>query len=236
VSQLLACISIIFSIIHIERVALPYAWAFYYAHFEILLVNTPTASCVYILVGLSADRYVAACKPNSYRKVSSPTVASFRIALSLILPLMFYIPYCFLAYIECNANGTGYTLVPSGIEKKWAWIVWGWIVELFHRLLPSLLIVIFNINVIIKVRRLNRQFNQKTKKENRNDEDSTQLPKDKRSTRNKKEKSNREQLEKQLSNLLMSIILVFLITTLPAAILALSDSISPFYRSFSYEV
>lgn len=50
VSQLLACLSIIPSLLFIDRETLSYGFAFYYAHFELLLVNTPTASCVYILV------------------------------------------------------------------------------------------------------------------------------------------------------------------------------------------
>lgn len=263
------------------------------------MVNTPTASCVYILVGLSADRYVAACRPGSYRKVSSPRVASMRIACSLILPLLFYIPHCFLADVVCNSDGTGWTIASNGVEEHIAWTVWSWIVELCHRLLPSLFIVIFNIKVIVKVRKVNRQFTEKNHnkrstcdekqkclipstnkinsydegkqksiqniecvdqseddqeptllsikdsnlkkgKENRSvSKDSTTKDHSTRSLMKdsvRKARSSREQLERQLFNLLLTIIIVFLITTLPAALLALTDTINPEFKSFGYEV
>lgn len=281
---------------HINRQTLSYGWAVYYSRIEILLVNTPTASCVYILVGLSADRYVAACRPGSYRKVSSPGVASYRIACSLLLPLLFYIPHCFLGNVVCNDQGMGWTFKSNGVEKHIAWIIWAWVVELCHRLLPSLLIVFFNINVIIKVRHVNRQFMDKNNPKKSIDEqimqrkisesskscesrdcakvtistsnpdedksqpllvsspdarqpqesenvsrfaDSSLKNSSSRSLKKdsvRKARTSREQLERQLFNLLLSIIVVFLITTLPAAILALTDTANAKFESFGYEV
>lgn len=287
----------------------------------------------------SYSRYVAACRPSSYRAVSTPRVASLRIACSLFLPLLFYIPHCFLANIVCNPEGSGWTLKSNEIEEHTVWLIWALIVELCHRLLPSLFIVIFNIKVIAKVRKVNRQFTEKKKRSFEKDDYSrggdrsssiaisekirlngsrkslddniknkeqqsmicndvlskdadTQIDEDqhksdnvtdisekspekaaaitevtesgkvtihisqksnssskagethskgkrkivKDSIKNVKTKNSREQMEKQLSNLLLSIIVVFLVTTLPAALLALTDTSSAEFRSFGYEV
>ncbi|XP_018017586.1 uncharacterized protein LOC108674181 [Hyalella azteca] len=228
-------------------------------------------------------------------------MATVRITLSLILPLLFYVPHCFLAEAVCNKQGTGWNIKSNGTEELVAWQVWAWIVELCHRLLPSLFIVIFNAKVILKVRKVNKQFRDKNSvnrqplrdsklskkfslepshepiQEKPGNQDGIREPPDnqygvedrtrhllagkdtavivkaqveehkipskdtlryssKDSIRNVKGHQKRDQLEKKLSNLLLAIIVVFLVTTLPAALLALSDNSDSDFESFGYEI
>ena len=216
VAQLLSCVSIVPSLIHLYRESLSYLWAYYYAHIEILFINSLTSTCVYIIVGLSVDRYVAVCRPHSYQTLKGVSLATTRIACCFLIPPLFYIPLCFFQTVQQNNETLSYTPKENTkITDNVFWQYWNVTVEICHRLLPCLIIVTLNICIIINFKNIKQNVNKK---------------------QNKDGQESKSAQEMKLFILLMSVIIVFLITTIPAAILGLTDTFGHQFFSVNFEV
>ncbi|KAG0712100.1 putative G-protein coupled receptor AH9.1 [Chionoecetes opilio] len=105
VANLMVCVVLLPFTLHSNVTPVPYAAALYFAHIEVPVGNALIASSVYIVVGLSIDRFVAVCYPRKYRNLHSHYVASVRIALSFIIAFIIYIPMAFYKMV-----------VPSGVS------------------------------------------------------------------------------------------------------------------------
>ncbi|XP_068241770.1 probable G-protein coupled receptor AH9.1 isoform X2 [Palaemon carinicauda] len=225
ITDLLASISLIPSLIHVDRTALPYGWAFYYAHFEIPLMNALTSASVYIVVGLSIDRFIAVCFPRRYRSVNAPRLAVVRITLSLVVPLLIYVPHSFYQRVVCSETGAGWTY--KGVEAltgSLTWHVWEIIVELCHRMIPATILAILNMCIIVTFRKIMEQKESMVRAE--------RFPKEEK----RPAESSRSQRERRLVHLLVAIVCCFLLTNLPAAVLALKDTAGSSFGTFEHEI
>ena len=216
--QLATCISCVPSVVNLDREFLAFNLAFYFAHFEIMILNSFTSSCVYIILAMSVDRYIAVCKPNSYSSINGPEVAVKRIVASLIIPPIIYIPHCFTQVTYCDLDGCTYCA--SEMSKTVYWTVWALVVELFHRLIPAVILIFFNVCIVLTFKKVVQIRNATRTKEN--------LIKTSK-------KSNHYQ-EKRLMMLLVATTICFLVTTLPAAILGLIDKFGHRFESLGLEV
>ncbi|KAL7635866.1 UNVERIFIED_CONTAM: hypothetical protein RMT77_013683 [Armadillidium vulgare] len=235
VSQLLACVSIIPSLMNLNRENLSFGWAFYYAHFEIFSMNSLTSTCVYIVVGLSVDRFVAVCKPHSYSVLSRVRLALFRILASFMLPPVIYTPLCFFQRVEENVNKTGYIPVENtNVADHRFWIFWNIGVEFCHRLIPAVFIVVLNVCIILKFKKM-RNVSGKSHGNKSNSSEQNEGGKRQIDSKTSACKTTQEQ-ETKMFALLMGVIIVFLTTTLPAAYLGLTDTFGHKYYSFEFEV
>lgn len=225
ITQLMACIGLCFSIAHIHRGELIYGWAFYYAHFDTPIVNALTSASVYIVVGLSIDRFIAVCFPDYYKRVSAPIMAKFRITMALIIPILLYIPNSFSNKVVCAKSGMGYTYVEN---EDFDWFKFLLFEELCHRIFPAFILVVLNICIIIGFKKISKRRENMFKK-----------PKgdaNKSLTSKKDDTSARQNQEHFLLFLLISIVIAFLVTTLPATVLALIDTAGTSLFNFSGEV
>ncbi|CAL4133105.1 unnamed protein product, partial [Meganyctiphanes norvegica] len=226
-TQMVACIGLCFSIIHLDRESLAYGWAFYYAHYDIPIVNASTSASVYIVVGLSIDRFIAVCLPDYYTRVSAPYLAKFRIIAALIVPILLYIPNSLSTSVVCGKDGMGWTYVPN-INSNFEWFYFLLFEELCHRIFPALILVVLNISIIIGFRKLSKK-REKFLKKPKEEPNKSLVTK-------KEDTSSRQSQENFLLFLLVSIVIAFLVTTLPAAVLALTDTIGTSLATFEFEV
>ncbi|KAK7075905.1 hypothetical protein SK128_022269 [Halocaridina rubra] len=229
ITDMLASLSLIPALLHLERKELSYGWAYYYAHFEISVINALTSASVYIVVGLSVDRFIAVCHPRRYRTVSAPRLAVFRIALSLIIPIFIYMPHFFYQEVVCANTGMGWTYKNNEAIIGDSWYVWEVIVELCHRMIPATILAILNLCIIITFKKVTER-----RKSITNNKDV--ITPNEHSSEGKHEESARNQQERRLVNLLVAIVTTFLLTHLPAAVLALNDTAGTNLGSFNHEV
>lgn len=217
VTDVFVSLFLVAALIHLRRDDLSFGWAFYYAHLETPILNALTSTSAYIMVGLSVDRFVAVCYPRRYCAISAPGLANTRIGLSLLVPVLLYVPHGFSQQVICNTNGTGWDYKGAEMASHPAWFVWQVIVELFHRLAPASLLLFLNARIIFAFRKLMaRRKNITSGKE--------------------KEGSGKAQQEQHLVYTLVAIVTTFLLSNLPAAILALIDTAGSDYGSLAVEV
>ncbi|XP_063881050.1 probable G-protein coupled receptor AH9.1 isoform X1 [Scylla paramamosain] len=203
ITDVVVSLFLVVALSHLERSDLPYGWAFYYAHMEIPILNALTSGSAYIMVGLSVDRFVAVCYPRRYCGISAPRLANIRIGLSLLVPVLLYIPHGFSQKVICNTQGSGWTYDGAEMDSDIKWFVWEVMVELFHRLIPASLLLFLNLRIICTFRKL--------------------MMRRKYITSKKEERDGKAQQEQHLVYMLVAIVTTFLLSNLPAAVLALID-------------
>ena len=97
--------------------------------------NALIASSVYIVVGLSIDRFVAVCYPRKYRNLHSHYVASVRIALSFIIAFIIYIPMAFYKMVVPSGVSPDRFLIEEnlqGVSTRW-FVVYEYLLEICVR-------------------------------------------------------------------------------------------------------
>ncbi|KAG7177200.1 G-protein coupled receptor AH9.1-like [Homarus americanus] len=228
-TDMLASIALVPALVHVDRTHLSYGWAFYYAHLELPTLNSLTSASVYIVVGLSVDRYIAVCHPRRYQDVSAPRLAVIRITLSLLVPALIYIPHSFYLEVVSGEGGVGWTYEGVEMATPGAWHAWEVVVELCHRMAPAILLVLLNCSIIYTFKKVTaRRKNIVTKNDSVNNSSSN--------ASKKSEEGGKSQQERRLIYLLVTIVATFLLTNLPATVLALIDTAGATHGSFSLEV
>lgn len=235
-AQLLTCASVIPSIANLYRTSLNYVWSMYFAHFEIFLINSLSSSSVYIVVGLSVDRFVAVCKPHSYRVLSQIRLAVVRILSCFVAPPLFYAPLCFFQKVVSSKDGDGYTIINNeAVTGMTFWQFWNVAVELCHRLIPAIVIVVLNVCIILQFKKVKNSSCRSSRKSLGSEEsfgdDKSQL-----SVKSSFGKLTFQDQDFRVFVLLMGVIIVFLVSTLPSAYLGLTDTFGHKYKSFKFEV
>ncbi|PRD26672.1 UNVERIFIED_CONTAM: G-protein coupled receptor AH9.1 [Trichonephila clavipes] len=185
-----------------------YLAAIYYAHIEIPLVNAFMASSVFIVVALTVDRYFSVCLPTRFKEVHNIQRARRSITAAYICAFSLYIPVCFQKR-PClfNFNSTvEYGFYDNlNVVDHAAYKFYLLVKEIIVRLGPALLLTILNITIILTLRKTLK------KRQDRLDISSGGLL-----------PSNIRCREKQrLCILLTGIIILFIVSMVPAAILTL---------------
>lgn len=170
VANLLVCVVLLPFTLHSHATPVPYAAALYFAHIEVPVGNALIASSVYIVVGLSIDRFVAVCYPRKYRNLHSHYVASVRIALSFIIAFIMYIPMAFYKVVVPVGGGGGgaagggdgqalkYVIEENAkvVSTQW-FMVYEYLLEICVRFAPAVLLAVLNTWIIIEFKRISRR-------------------------------------------------------------------------------
>lgn len=137
-----------------KRWGLTYAWAFYLAHLEQPLYGLFNCSCAYLIMGLSMERYRAVRQPHQYSNVESSRRRLIKILLAYALPAAFYLPKCFSHAVEYNEQQQGWRVAQGVIFDTVAWRVWSVLLELLHRVVPSVTLMVLHLFILRAVRQV----------------------------------------------------------------------------------
>ncbi|KAK8399505.1 hypothetical protein O3P69_003530 [Scylla paramamosain] len=159
VANLLVCVVLLPFTLHSHATPVPYAAALYFAHIEVPVGNALIASSVYIVVGLSIDRFVAVCYPRTYRNLHSHYVASVRIAFSFIIAFIIYIPMAFYKMVVPSGMSPDRFLIKENVQvvsTRW-FVVYEYLLEICVRFAPAVLLGVLNTWIIIEFKRISRR-------------------------------------------------------------------------------
>lgn len=137
-----------------KRWGLTYAWAFYLAHIEGPLYGLFNCSCAYIVMGLSMERYRAVGQPHQYSPVEGSRRRVIKILLAYVFPAVFYLPKCFSQAAEYNDQQQGWRVAQGVIFDTVAWRVWSVVLQLVHRIVPSITLVVLHLLILRTVRKV----------------------------------------------------------------------------------
>ncbi len=184
-----------------NRWGLPYAWAFYLAHVEEPLYGLFNCSCAYIIMGLSMERYRAVRQPHQYSAIESSRRRVVKILLAYAIPAAFYLPKCLSQAAEYNEQQQGWRVAQGVIFDTVAWRVWSVVLELLHRVVPSVTLVVLHLFILRAVRQVRARRASMCVARQRKD--------------------NNRSWEYQIMYLLTVLTAAFLISNIPAAVLQL---------------
>ena len=183
------------------RWGLSYAWAFYLAHVEQPLYGMFNCSCAYIIMALSMERYRAVRQPYQYSAVEKPLRRTTKILLAYVIPAALYLPKCFAQAAEYNEEQHGWRVTQGIIFDTASWRVWSVMLELLHRVVPSVTLVVLNVLILQAVRRV------------RAVRASMRVP--------RKRRESTHGWDNQIRYLLIVLTAAFLLSNVPAAVLQL---------------
>ncbi|XP_018008573.1 uncharacterized protein LOC108666248 isoform X2 [Hyalella azteca] len=153
VANLLVCAILLPFAFHSHDTPVPYMAAFYLAHVEIPIGNALMAASVYIVVGLSIDRFVAVCYPRKYRNLYRHHVATVRIAMSFVVAFIIYIPMMVFHQRVEEAEGSRDLYLAKDrhdVRNSPLFIAYACLLELCARLAPALMLAYLNSRIIIE--------------------------------------------------------------------------------------
>ncbi|KAA0197405.1 hypothetical protein HAZT_HAZT011138 [Hyalella azteca] len=111
------------------------------------------AASVYIVVGLSIDRFVAVCYPRKYRNLYRHHVATVRIAMSFVVAFIIYIPMMVFHQRVEEAEGSRDLYLAKDrhdVRNSPLFIAYACLLELCARLAPALMLAYLNSRIIIE--------------------------------------------------------------------------------------
>ncbi|KAI1706102.1 7 transmembrane receptor (rhodopsin family) domain-containing protein [Ditylenchus destructor] len=175
-------------------------FSFYYAHIGFPLANALMGASVWIVVFLTLSQYMAVCQPFHQGYLRKRKMCFVLFGLAYLFSFCVYAPW---------AMKKGVHKIPGGLLKcsfvvcdrqieSWFW-VYEWMREFLTRILPFVLIAYFNTMILITYRNTKRDRNRLS------------------STRKPTAYERSEQEEKRLFKLLFGVIIVFFVSTIPAA-------------------
>ena len=89
-----------------------YAVAFFFAHLEIPLLNAFMAASVYIIIGMTVNRYISIYKPTHFQRIHTFKNAYLAIAASFLFGSVLHVPLAFQDYVyETCADEDGTTKI-----------------------------------------------------------------------------------------------------------------------------
>lgn len=130
--------------------------AFYHAHLELPFMNTLATFSLYVLVCTSVERYFSVCHPAIFRRIHKRSVAQTSLLVSLLMALAVN-AVLFLNRQQVVCDDCWTTQVAEEITKSQGWIAYICCLQVFTRFLPCLLLIVLNVRMIIKLRRIIRK-------------------------------------------------------------------------------
>ena len=76
-----------------------YALTFFFAHLEIPLLNAFMAASVYIIIGMTVNRYISIYKPTHFQRIHTFKNAYLAIAASFLFGALLHVPLAFQDYV-----------------------------------------------------------------------------------------------------------------------------------------
>ena len=201
VCHCLTCVPILIGTVLRNRSCMTYGWAVYVANIELPLYNSLNCCCVYIIVALSLDRYLAVCNSHNYSPLREFSNLPKRVALAFTIPILIYIPMCFVNKpVESDCYSPGiitYHIGEGPLYNKTIWKIWAVLVQIVHRLFPAFALTFINVRLLSTISKLRTQ----------------------RSSMARKGSLNRSQRDRQLIQVLLALTVIFLLTNVPSGVL-----------------
>ncbi|KAI1703754.1 7 transmembrane receptor (rhodopsin family) domain-containing protein [Ditylenchus destructor] len=175
-------------------------FSFYYAHIGFPLANALMGASVWIVVFLTLSQYMAVCQPFHQGYLRKRKMCFVLFGLAYLFSFCVYAPWAMKKGVHKIPGGLlkcSYVICDRQIES-WFW-VYEWMREFLTRILPFVLIAYFNTMILITYRNTKRDRNRLA------------------STRKPTAYERSEQEEKRLFKLLFGVIIVFFVSTIPAA-------------------
>lgn len=166
--------------------------AVYYAHIGVPVVNLFLTMSEYIVVWLSYDRCLAVCWPHKFSAKQRMHVVRERCGLSLALTVAVYCLSPLSQTYHCDGS---LCCVKDSTYSNLTWFMgYELFREIYSRFLPALLVTVFNVAIVVTLRRLHRE---------RRAEDVIS--------------ETRQERERRLFVLLMAVTVLFYVTAFPSA-------------------
>lgn len=216
---LLFCISFIN---HTLKPATPvYSTAYWYAHFETFLTNTPMSVSVFTVVCITIDRYFSVCRPTEFKNIHTRRYARIGMSISVLVAAVMWFPTCFMKVVkvstDCdsfnfdkysNDNNTYYVACMKKNYLEYpANLAYSWIRQSVVTFIPIILLLLLNtmiirnyIDVVRRRRGLQTDQNQSMQRDRRENI------------------SQQEKEDKNLIRMLYAIMITFFITMFPPGI------------------
>lgn len=212
--------------------------AFYHAHIEIFLTNIFIGSSVFIVVCLTVERYFSVCLPTVFRSVHTKRNAKKAIFGSFLTSIIVGIPLTTLKIVCVNnksSNCTKFSIQENTIITDTIyWNIYLLISECIVRIGPFFVVATLNVLIIKKFRVISAKRKllrtALCKNNHKNMFAYNKDPNFRKSLRNR-----RFQEEKRLIRLLRAIVLLFLITMTPTAVLSILYS-EKYEPAFEFQV
>lgn len=181
----------------------------FYAHVYQPVFNAVACASNHIVMAMTIDRYLAICHPLKALRIRTRTVAMTAIAIIYTYAFIFHVPFIFDFYVESRTdpatNQTYYNAFWNRDIHKYFFYstVWPWIAETINKFIPVTTVVILN-SLILRGQQRSRK---------------------RRITLTSKRTSTDELLkrwtmeERHLAALLVSVSIIFVVCTIPQALL-----------------
>ncbi|XP_018021668.1 probable G-protein coupled receptor AH9.1 [Hyalella azteca] len=198
VTHCLTCIPVLVGASVRNRTNLPRGWAFYFAHIEVPLYNSLNCTCVFIIVGLSLDRYMAMIDLHKYSSLKEFRNVPRRIIFAYVCPLIIYTPMCFVHEPELNESGIDWRISDDDsplFSNKW-FKTWAVISQFLHRLIPACLLTLINVRLLLALKKVSEKRSQMHKRS-----------------------ISRSRRDGQLVHILFALTIIFIITSVPSGVL-----------------
>lgn len=134
--------------------------AFFYAHFELPLLNASIATSIFIVVCLTIERYRSVCLRNMFATTQTRKKAVGYLTGCLVFGVIISIPLAMLKNV-CQLNDNNYNSWSvqenTQTSRMGIWYVYLAVSEGFVRIIPGIIIAVLNILIIRKFQVLQKQ-------------------------------------------------------------------------------
>ncbi|KAF2886692.1 hypothetical protein ILUMI_19481 [Ignelater luminosus] len=207
-------------------------FAIYHAHLELVLVTTFIAFSVYIVMGLTIERYISVCVPTMFNTLHTKRNAKIFLVSCFVIAFITSVPL-FLLKLVCRTNNECHKWsIEENIEitETIYWYVYLCISETLIRIGPAVVLIILNTLIIRKFRIVSKKRKNFLIPSQQFDFKNSRLVLGGVCLRSKK-----FQEEKRLIILLQAVMVLFFLTMIPSSCLSLLYSESENLK-LSYQI
>lgn len=130
--------------------------AYFYAHFELVLLNSCIATSIFIVLCLTVERYKSVCLRNLFASPQSNKKTLAYLSACLLCATVVSVPLSMLKTV-CKLNNGWSIKENRSITERSFWYAYLAISEGVVRLVPSLIIAVLNVLIIKKFRSLQKR-------------------------------------------------------------------------------
>lgn len=197
-----------------------YYTAFYYAHIEVFLVTVLVSSSVYIVLCLTVDRLYSVCFPREFHNIHTNTNAKYSLLSSYGIGVVISLPRTLLKNVCLIKEEITHTSVWDfheniSVTRTIYWSMYLLLSELVIRLGPIIVLTTLNLIIIKKVRE--HAATKKNLCTNALNLIDNELAQQQQMLNNQNKRTN----ESKIIILLHAIVILFVITMTPSALLSL---------------
>ncbi|XP_065571269.1 probable G-protein coupled receptor B0563.6 isoform X2 [Artemia franciscana] len=176
--------------------------AIYYAHLEIPLLNAAMGTSIFIVVALTIDRYISACRPHYFKIVHTKKNALRSVIIATALSVLLSAPLCLLKKFHESPDGFYIVSERRAVTSQLSWHIFVFSSEILVRVIPIILLTVLNACILRKFTKLSKRRI------------------DLKGSASAMAASD-YQRERRYFLMLSGVVAIFLITTLPSAIMAI---------------